>query len=277
MARTRNQIKKQAEYHGMISHNIKVNVSKNILSISNRNHSEEFTPVNGKFTVNLQVHDNVHIVGNQRNLRSKDKITKGKSTNAVEKTNVLKKKSNEAINERNLRSKEKTSQEKSAKNAVRKTNVLKQKPNEVVEQRNLRSKKKITKEKSLEATETRITKNNVVNKSLNELIRDTWTSSKKDKNHTNFNINDIVMAKMRTYSAWPSKIIKFNDKHTKCEVEFFGCLSTGWIDIKEIVPFSESAAIIKLLIVRQNHQFNEGIRIVEQLFEVPSHLSIFNN
>lgn len=268
MTKTRNQEKK------VISHNIKVKISKNISSVSIGNHSKEFTPVDDQFTVNLQVKNaNVHIIDNQRNLRSKMNTAKSNPANA--KTNVQEQKSDEAINRRSLYSKVKTSKGSSA-NAVGKTNEQEQKLNEIVKQRNLRSKMKTTKEESFKAAETKIIKRNMV-KNLNELIRDTWTSSKKNKNRINLKVNDVVMAKMRTYSAWPSKIINFNDKHTKCEVEFLGCNSTGWIDIKEIVPFAESTAIIKLLILRENHQFNQGIRIVEQLFKVPSHLTIFNN
>lgn len=71
-----------------------------------------------------------------------------------------------------------------------------------------------------------------------------WSVLKKEqKGEIVVNMN--CLAKMRTYSPWPSKVLQTNKKTTK--VYFFGDGTTGTVSTNEVVPAQHCVALMKKL------------------------------
>lgn len=82
------------------------------------------------------------------------------------------------------------------------------------------------------------------------------------------------MAKMRSYCAWPAKIIKIKGKRT--DVFFFGTNQTGTVDTDKISHFAHSHQEIRRILTRKNASFVRAVKEVELLLGIPENLSIFN-
>lgn len=87
-------------------------------------------------------------------------------------------------------------------------------------------------------------------------------------------VNDLVMAKMRTYCAWPAQVIDVKGKRT--EVYFFGTAQKGTVNTANVKLFIESHQKIRRLLPRLNPQFIKAIREVETILEIPEENSILN-
>lgn len=84
------------------------------------------------------------------------------------------------------------------------------------------------------------------------------------------------MAKMRTYCAWPARIIKIKGKRT--DVFFFGTSQTGTVDTNNITLFKYCHEKIRQLLQRKKNKskFIVAVKEVEAILKIPDHLSLLN-
>lgn len=115
-------------------------------------------------------------------------------------------------------------------------------------------------------------------KTLTETINDAWKMCKMDTATVTANIpisvGDLVMARMKTYSAWPARVDGFSKNGKRANVHFFGSNNSGAVEISEIVPFCQCRNVIKLLLLRKLSIFHKGIREIETLMGICSEMSL---
>lgn len=116
-------------------------------------------------------------------------------------------------------------------------------------------------------------------KSLNCFISNAWNKSKKDFCASNqcLNLNDIVMARLKSYSAWPGLITGYTKDKRRAYVEFFGTHNVGSVDVKEIVRFTDCYDTIRLLLLRKTSDFHKAIIEVERIQNVPPEMSLLHD
>lgn len=86
--------------------------------------------------------------------------------------------------------------------------------------------------------------------------------------------NSIVLAKMRTYSPWPAKLVAF--KQSTALVYFFGSGNHGEVSTDELVNFEDCLLLIKVLALKKLKNYHKGIREAEVHLRIPSCHSILN-
>lgn len=113
-------------------------------------------------------------------------------------------------------------------------------------------------------------------KTLTSLINDSWKKMKMDFTATNTTIcvGDLVMAKMKSYSAWPACIESFAKNRKRTNVHFFGSNNKGAVDVSEIVPFSQCHDVIRLLLLRKVTDFHKAIHEIEAVLNIPFERSL---
>lgn len=111
---------------------------------------------------------------------------------------------------------------------------------------------------------------------MNQFIIDEWNQCRKKYKETKniLEIGLIIMAQMRGYSAWPSRIISINKKRAK--VFFYGTSNTGGVDVANIVPMEHCAEVIRLLLIRRTAAFAKGVREAEIYLGIPDEISVLN-
>lgn len=107
-----------------------------------------------------------------------------------------------------------------------------------------------------------------------------WRHCKKNHVQTNHTIcvDDIVMAKLRGHSAWPSIVLDLSNAN-KVKVEFLGVDSYekfGFVSVKEITLFKNSSDIILLLLKRNISKFKKAVQEAEMLCGISQSISICN-
>lgn len=115
-------------------------------------------------------------------------------------------------------------------------------------------------------------------KTIAELANDAWKLCKaQDKNRLmTFKEDQCVIAKMKSYAPWPSKILGFTKNRKKVHVYFYGTHNSGSVEINEITPFQYSDEVIRLLLLRNLEFFAKGIMEAEIQLGIPAELSITN-
>lgn len=103
-----------------------------------------------------------------------------------------------------------------------------------------------------------------------------WNEAKKNRIEMPL-INSIVLAKMRTYSPWPAKIVKILPSKKKALVYFFGTDNHGEVATDEIVPFVEVALLIKQLASMKIRLYKKAVREAEIFQGVPIECSLLND
>lgn len=96
------------------------------------------------------------------------------------------------------------------------------------------------------------------------------------ENESKINANEIVMAKLRGYTAWPAVVGEFINKST-AKVEFLGVTQSekiGFVPIKEITRFSDSQEVIQIILKRQCPKFKKAVQEAEMICGIPSYASI---
>lgn len=118
----------------------------------------------------------------------------------------------------------------------------------------------------------------LIAKTLNQLIKDEWNQCKKIKKGeiNELHEGDYVMAKMRTFAPWPAKITSFTKNKKSATVYFYGSHNSGSVLTEEIVRFSSSQTLIRLLLIRNPNDFKKGVVEVELENHIPPELSITN-
>lgn len=88
----------------------------------------------------------------------------------------------------------------------------------------------------------------------------------KRKNIFNLMVGEIVLAKMRTYSPWPAKIMEINVK--KAKVYFFGTNNHGDVNLFDCVPASECGAVISKLLDSKQADYRKAVYEMKTIMEL---------
>lgn len=107
---------------------------------------------------------------------------------------------------------------------------------------------------------------------LNSLIDSSWRQCKSIQQQ--LDVEMIVMAKMRTFSPWPARILEINHTKKRAKVYFFGSNNEGSVDMKEIVEFKKAAQTVRFLLIRNDLIFVRAVKEVERILGIPDHLSL---
>lgn len=92
-----------------------------------------------------------------------------------------------------------------------------------------------------------------------------WTYIKKE--NTVKPCKDLCcLAKMRSYSPWPSVVLEVKGKNTS--VYFFGEGTTGTVPTNEIVPF-EKCAVLARKLIGSTHMYLRAVRELEIMLNIP--------
>ncbi|XP_055308353.1 uncharacterized protein LOC129572412 [Sitodiplosis mosellana] len=117
-------------------------------------------------------------------------------------------------------------------------------------------------------------------KTIYKMTEDAWRLCKNNhkRNGSKICVNDIVMAKLKGYPAWPAVVIELMNSRVK--VEFFGAEpheKVGFVSLNEITRFSESEEVIRLLLGRESRdtpKFRKSVEEAELVCGMPRFLSI---
>lgn len=82
----------------------------------------------------------------------------------------------------------------------------------------------------------------------------------------------IVLAKMRSFAAWPARILSFGK--TYVNVHFFGDDSTGHVPYDKIGLFEDNHQLLKCNLEKKINGYTRAVAFVEQVLGIPKHLSI---
>lgn len=110
---------------------------------------------------------------------------------------------------------------------------------------------------------------------INKQIDIEWQKCIKNKN-IKLNVMQVVMSKMKSYCAWPSRINSISTSTDSATVYFFGTGQIGKVPINQIVPFEKCSKVILLLLTRTNKKFESAIEEAEKYIGIPDNLSVFN-
>lgn len=117
-------------------------------------------------------------------------------------------------------------------------------------------------------------------KPIAKLIDQAWQKIKLES-PKEFNVDDVVMAKLKGHTAWPAIIIEFVSEH-KAKVDFFGANPNekfGFVSLKEMVHFTECIDVIRLTLKKafiHKEKFKKGIQEAELVVGIPSYASMLN-
>lgn len=83
-------------------------------------------------------------------------------------------------------------------------------------------------------------------------------------------INQIVLAKMATYSPWPAKIVQI--MNNKAKVFFFGTNQHGQVKVNECVAVEKCGLVISRLIATKQANYHKAVREMEICIGLTGHL-----
>lgn len=104
-----------------------------------------------------------------------------------------------------------------------------------------------------------------------------WKNCKKNVDIEKFAVGDLVLAKMKSYSPWPSQILSVDKK--RVNVIFFGYGNKGSVPIDEIVPYDYNDSTIPLfvaLLKKKILHYSKAVREVEIKLNISEQNSITN-
>lgn len=91
-----------------------------------------------------------------------------------------------------------------------------------------------------------------------EKLKKTFAGTKKQPN-----VGDFMLARMRGYAPWPSKITDFTKDRKRAKCYFYGSHNNGSVDVNQIVPFADAYELIRLINMRKPVDFAKGVKEVE--------------
>lgn len=115
-------------------------------------------------------------------------------------------------------------------------------------------------------------------RTLDYFISNSWSQCKKTFRTSNqsLNVDDLVMAKMKSYSPWAGQITGYTKDKSRAYILFFGTHDKGSVDVAEIVPFNQCHDAIRLLLMRNTSDFHKSIYEIERIMAVPAEMSLLN-
>lgn len=84
----------------------------------------------------------------------------------------------------------------------------------------------------------------------------------------------IVLAKMRSYAAWPAVMESF--KKTVVSVRFFGDDTRGNVSYNDIGLFEENHILIRTNLQKKIVGYFKSVSSAEGVLKIPTEASIFN-
>lgn len=85
---------------------------------------------------------------------------------------------------------------------------------------------------------------------------------------------NIVLAHMKSYSAWPARILAFGKSFVN--VYFFGDETTGNVPFENIGFLNENHRLLKFNVQKNVKRYERAVRCMELAIKLPSHLSVLN-
>lgn len=87
--------------------------------------------------------------------------------------------------------------------------------------------------------------------------------------------NSIIVAKMRSFSPWPAKLVGLHNKTAL--VYFFGTGEHGEVKSDEIILFEDALLLLKALSLKKLKNYHRAIREAEIFLSIPTDASILNH
>lgn len=135
--------------------------------------------------------------------------------------------------------------------------------------------RKRTEKKTEQKVNKKATKTTAITKSSTQSVAVLWAAAKKEqKQQQPLAVKTIILAKMRSYSPWPAKLVSIEKK--RAQVYFFGTDNHGSVDKDDIVTFKRVPILIKKLLTMKIKHFEKAVREAEIYNGVPYHLSLIN-
>lgn len=89
-------------------------------------------------------------------------------------------------------------------------------------------------------------------------------------------INQCVLAKMKSYAPWPSQIRSFSKNGKRAEVYFFGTENIGSVDTNQMIQLGDAADVIRLQLLRRTPFYSRAVLQMERICDVPDELSLLH-
>lgn len=115
-------------------------------------------------------------------------------------------------------------------------------------------------------------------KPIYRLADEAWRKCKSNHKQSGhkISVDDVVMAKVRGWSAWPAVVLEFVNKK-RVKVEFFGVDQSqkfGFVDLVEVTRFRDSGEVALLLLKRDINQFKKAVIEAERFCGIPDSISL---
>lgn len=89
-------------------------------------------------------------------------------------------------------------------------------------------------------------------------------------------IGDLVMARMKGYSPWPSRVENFSSNTKIVTCFFFGTHNYGPVGSKNIIPFILASETARLVCLCPPNAYIKAVKEIEYKSGVPDELSCLN-
>lgn len=86
--------------------------------------------------------------------------------------------------------------------------------------------------------------------------------------------DDYVLAQMRGYAPWPSKIVDFTKNGQRAKCFFYGTRNFGMVETNQIIPFTDAVELVRLINMRNPMNYAKGVRELEIDLGIPSNSSV---
>lgn len=110
-------------------------------------------------------------------------------------------------------------------------------------------------------------------KSSTQSVAVMWAAAKRRRQQIPA-INSLVLAKMKKYSPWPSKLLSIEGK--RAYVYFFGSNNHGHVDKDEIADFHDNELMVLKLATMKITDYKKAVREAEIFGNIPWCLSVLN-
>lgn len=85
----------------------------------------------------------------------------------------------------------------------------------------------------------------------------------------------VVLAKMRSFAAWPARILSFGKSYI--DVHFFGDDTTGHVSYDNVGLFQDNYQLVQFNLKKNIKGYTRAVSCAEGVLHIPLHLSIFND
>lgn len=107
-----------------------------------------------------------------------------------------------------------------------------------------------------------------------------WDRCKFRRNNEKrlYKLNDVVLAKLRGYAAWPAIILKLLPKK-RAKVEFFGAdphEKIGYLNLNEIVLYKDCIDVLLIQLKKKIPKYKKAIREAESVCGISDSCSVLN-